>query len=242
MLISWLIFYFFQLNRYVTLHGIQHISAHRHNQEPPPPQFSLLQQREAATESPGKNPPSFHFFTILISWLTFLFFHFNQYVTIHGIQHISAHRHNQELPPAQFSLLQQGEATTASPGQNPLSYHFFTMLISQLIFYFFQLNRYVTLHGIQHISAHRHNQEPPPAQFSSRQQREAATASPGKNPLSFRVFTMKILLLTFLFFSIELLCHTPRDPIHLGPQTQPRADTSTDTFAAAERSSDRKPR
>ena len=179
MLISWLFFYFFQLNCYVTLHGIQHISAHRHNQEPPPPQFSLLQQREAATESPGKNPPSFHFFTILISRLTFLFFHFNHYVTIHGIQHISAHRHNQELPPAQFSLLQQGEATTASPGQNPLSYHFFTMLISQLIFY---------------------------------------------------------------FFSIKSLCHTPRDSTYLGPQTQPRAAACTALFTTAERSSDRKPR
>ena len=50
------------------------------------------------------------------------------------------------------------------------------------------------------------------------------------------------LVVNFFIFSIELLCHTSRDPIYLGPQTQPRAVTSTDTFAAAETSCDREPR
>ena len=46
----------------------------------------------------------------------------------------------------------------------------------------------------------------------------------------------------FLFFSIESLCHNPRDPTYLGPQTQPRAAACIVLFATAERSRDRTPR
>jgi hypothetical protein len=52
-------------------------------------------------------------------------FQFNRHATPHGIQHISTHRHNSELPPPPQPLLQHREAATARAGMNSPSFNFF---------------------------------------------------------------------------------------------------------------------
>jgi hypothetical protein len=63
-----------QLNCYVTLlHRITHISAHRHNPEPPPLMLHLPQQREAAMARAGYSSPIFPPFVTTVQKQIFVF-------------------------------------------------------------------------------------------------------------------------------------------------------------------------
>ena len=141
-------------------------------------------------------PPSFKVFVINFPQLTFYYFSIKSLPTLHGIQHISAHRHNPERLPPMPPLPQHREAVTASPGKNSPSFNVFVIDFPWLTFYYFQSNCYATLHMI-HILAHRRNSEPLTPMLPSLQHTEAATVSTGKDSPYFQCFTSLFPLLTF---------------------------------------------
>jgi hypothetical protein len=91
------------------------------------------------------------------------------------------------------------EAATGNTGMNLPAFPFY-IPFPQLLFYFFQLNFYTTIHGYDYILAHSDNQEIPTPMLHLPLITEAATES----------FYIPFPQLFFLFFPVKLLHRHPR--------------------------------